>query len=99
MFVGGDGVELDKGVAWWEGGIRSTLYNHYLTPNSQLLFDCFSYNPLRPGWKAARSNHSGGVNVLFCDGHIQFVKNSINSTAWTGIGTRNGGEVVSADAF
>ncbi len=93
------GWELDKGVAWWEGGIRSTLYNHYLTPNTKLLIDCVSYNPLRPGWKAARSLHPGGVNVIFCDGHVQFVKDSINTAVWTGLGTRNGGEVVSADAY
>ncbi len=93
------GWELDKGVAWWEGGIRSTLYNHYLTPNSKLLYDCVSYNPLRPGWKAARSLHPGGVNVLFCDGHVQFIKDTINPVTWTALGTRNCGEVISADAY
>jgi len=94
-----NGWELDKGVSWWEGGIRSTLYNHYLTPNSKLLYDCVSFNPLRPGWKAARSLHPGGVNVMFCDGHVQFIKDTINPVTWTALGTRNGGEVISADAF
>lgn len=93
------GWELDKGVSWWEGGIRSSLYNHYLTPNSKLLYDCVSYNPLRPGWKAPRSLHPGGVNVMFCDGHVQFIKDTINPATWTGLGTRNCGEVISADAF
>ncbi|MGZ3336750.1 MAG: DUF1559 family PulG-like putative transporter, partial [Isosphaeraceae bacterium] len=93
------GWELDKGVSWWEGGIRSSLYNHYLTPNSKLLYDCVSYNPLRPGWKAPRSLHPGGVNVMFCDGHVQFIKDTINPVTWTGLGTRNCGEVISADAF
>ncbi len=94
-----NGWELDKGVSWWEGGIRSTLYNHYLTPNPKLLYDCVGFNPLRPGWKAARSLHPGGVNVMFCDGHVQFIKDTINPVTWTALGTRNGGEVISADAF
>ncbi|WP_165227554.1 DUF1559 domain-containing protein [Aquisphaera insulae] len=93
------GWEFDKGVGWWEGGMRSTLYNHYLTPNAKLT-DCMGpQNPLRPAWKAARSLHPGGVNVLFCDGHVQFIKDSVNNAAWQGLSTRGGGEVISADAF
>ncbi len=64
-----------------------------------MLYDCVSYNPLRPGWKAARSLHPGGVNVMFCDGHVQFIKDSINTVTWTALGTRNGGEVISSDAY
>jgi prepilin-type processing-associated H-X9-DG protein len=48
---------------------------------------------------AARSQHSGGVNALLCDGHVQFIKNSINVIVWQGLGSRNGGEVIGADAF
>ncbi|MGC8642786.1 MAG: DUF1559 domain-containing protein [Isosphaeraceae bacterium] len=93
------GWELDKGVGWWEGGLRSTLYNHYYTPNSKL-YDCMGpQNPLRPAWKAARSNHPGGVNVLFCDGHVAFVKDSVNLMSWRALASRNGGEVLSANAF
>jgi len=93
------GWELDKGVGWWEGSLRSTLYNHYYTPNSKL-FDCMGpFNPLRPAWKAARSLHPGGVNSLFCDGHVQFVKDSVNLNTWTALSTRAGGEVISADSF
>ena len=70
-----------------------------LTPNSKQLYDCVSYNPLRPGWKAPRSQHPGGVNVMFSDGHVQFIKETINTVTWTALGTRNGGEVISADSF
>ena len=79
--------------------MRSTLYNHYLTPNSKN-YDCMGpQNPLRPAWKAARSNHAGGVNVLFCDGHVAFVKEVVNLAIWQGLSTRSGGEIISADAF
>jgi prepilin-type N-terminal cleavage/methylation domain-containing protein/prepilin-type processing-associated H-X9-DG protein len=93
------GWRLDKGYGWWDGDYRTTLYNHYLTPNSKL-FDCWqSSPPHNPAWKAARSNHPGGVNVLFCDGHVQFIKDSVNLVTWRGLSTRSGGEVLSSDAY
>lgn len=45
------------------------------------------------------SNHSGGVNVLMGDGSVKFVKSTINQGTWWALGTRNGGEVVGADAY
>ncbi|MGD9126663.1 MAG: DUF1559 domain-containing protein [Planctomycetia bacterium] len=41
---------------------------------------------------AARSLHPGGVNVVFCDGHVQFVSNEVNLDAWRAAGTINRGE-------
>ena len=84
-----------RGSAWIWGQASTTLFNTYLTPNSPTP-DTFSHNR---GWFAARSNHPGGVNALFCDGHVQFCKNTINPATWRSLSTRNGGEVVSADAF
>jgi hypothetical protein len=34
------------------------------------------------------------VNCLFADGHVSFIKQSININVWRAIGTRNGGEVI-----
>lgn len=45
------------------------------------------------------SNHSGGVNVGFCDGSVRFIKNSIDLKTWWALGSRAGGEVVSAQAY
>ncbi len=45
------------------------------------------------------SNHPGGVNMLFLDGSVKFVKDSIGYQAYYGISTVSGGEVVSADAL
>ena len=43
--------------------------------------------------------HSGGVNALFGDGSVRFIKSTINLAAFRYILTLNGGEVVSADQF
>ena len=45
------------------------------------------------------SNHPGGCNVLFGDGSVKFIKGSIDIKIWWGLGTRNGGEVISADSY
>jgi prepilin-type N-terminal cleavage/methylation domain-containing protein/prepilin-type processing-associated H-X9-DG protein len=48
---------------------------------------------------AATSNHPGGVNALFADGSVRYVKNSISPVTWTALGTIAGGEVISADQY
>jgi prepilin-type processing-associated H-X9-DG protein len=47
----------------------------------------------------ARSYHPGGVNALFGDGSVHFVKSSTNGTVWRAVGTVRGGEVISGDSF
>jgi prepilin-type N-terminal cleavage/methylation domain-containing protein/prepilin-type processing-associated H-X9-DG protein len=93
------GWRLDKGLGWWDGDYRSTIYNHYLTPNSRL-YDCWQTSPPHnPAWKAARSNHPGGVVTLFCDGHVAFIKDTVNLATWRALSTRSSGEVISADSL
>jgi prepilin-type processing-associated H-X9-DG protein len=45
-------------------------------------------------YSAARSRHAGGVNVLFADGSVRFVRDSIGLATWQALGTMDGGEVV-----
>jgi prepilin-type N-terminal cleavage/methylation domain-containing protein/prepilin-type processing-associated H-X9-DG protein len=47
----------------------------------------------------ARSHHPGGVNALFGDGSVKFIKNSIDGRTWRALGTIHSGEVVSSDAY
>ena len=45
------------------------------------------------------SYHSGGSNYLFGDGSVKFLKLSINLKVYQALGSRAGGEVVSADSY
>ncbi|MDX2039165.1 MAG: DUF1559 domain-containing protein [Isosphaeraceae bacterium] len=45
------------------------------------------------------SRHPGGANFLFADGSVRFVKSTVNATVFSNLGTRNGSEVISADAY
>jgi prepilin-type processing-associated H-X9-DG protein len=45
----------------------------------------------------ANSNHTGGVNMLLCDGSVRFVSDGVSLATWRGLGSRNGGEVFDAD--
>ncbi len=94
--LSGDGWLLNKGAGWWDGNYQNALYNHYLTPNASRP-DCIVYH--NPGWKAARSLHPSGVNLLYCDGHAAFVKDTISLSTWRAVSTRSGGETISADAL
>ncbi len=97
-----------RGVAWPFGAPGHSLYNHRRPPNDSLP-DCRGGTPgsdgSEPGWShlslnfAARSRHPGGVNALFCDGRVQFVRNSISARVWQSLGSRNGWEILSASDF
>jgi prepilin-type processing-associated H-X9-DG protein len=47
----------------------------------------------------SRSRHPGGVNTLFGDGSVHFMKSSINPLTWVALGTIAGGEVISSDSY
>ncbi len=91
-----DGWLLNRGSSWWDGNYQNALYNHYLTPNAPHP-DCIVYH--NPGWKAARSLHPGGVNLAFCDGHVAFLKDTVNPLTWRAISTRGGGEALSGASY
>ncbi len=86
-----------RGFMWASGEARCVSYNHYYTPNSRS-FDCIANDPSKSyiavGYRAARSRHSGGVNVLLGDGSIRFVRDSVTPTNWRYLATRANGEVV-----
>jgi len=79
------------------GTLRWNAYTHICPPNS---IPCGSnqvgsVNDCLP----PTSNHSGGVNIGFCDGSVKFVKNSVSTQAWWGLGTRAGNEVIDSGSY
>ena len=80
----------------------ATLFNTVVPPNGQN--DAWAYcSMVGSGGCSNISNadsyHSGGANVLMADGHVSFVKDSINQRTWWGLGTIAGGEVISSDSL
>jgi prepilin-type N-terminal cleavage/methylation domain-containing protein/prepilin-type processing-associated H-X9-DG protein len=49
--------------------------------------------------KGFKSLHPGGANMLLSDGSVRFLKSSINRITYAALGSKAGGEVVSADAL
>lgn len=48
-------------------------------------------------YSSARSFHTGGVNVVFADGHVTFITDSIDLGLWQSLGTIDAGEVIPAE--
>jgi len=92
-----DAWSNDRGQEWSRGSFIMASYNNFYTPNSSYP-DCTDAGR-NAAVTAARSLHPGGVNTLFCDGHIQFTKDSVGLTTWRALSTRAGNEVVSSDAY
>ena len=86
-----------KGEWWAFAG--TMIYSHTNFPNR---YAC-QYNDQNNDWRAtitmvnASSMHPGGVNTLFMDGSVRFIKSSIGYQAWYAIATNADGEVVSSD--
>lgn len=78
----------DRGGGWIRGLEPWTLVNGYLTPNNRTP-DYAAHGRL---WSGPRSHHAGGVHLLFGDGRVRFVNDSVNSSVFRGLFTRHGSE-------
>ena len=43
------------------------------------------------------SDHGGGCNVLFGDGSVRWIKQTIYPYTWVALSTRNGGDIAGGD--
>jgi prepilin-type N-terminal cleavage/methylation domain-containing protein/prepilin-type processing-associated H-X9-DG protein len=85
---------------WWGYG-ATMIYSHTQLPNrtSCVYHDINQDTRGTITMVSASSNHPGGVNVLFMDGSVRFVKNSVNFRPWYAIATPHKNEAVSSDSF
>ncbi len=92
-----------RGYRWADDATGWTLFNTIQQPNDTYngcRFGCDAFcDPSCGSFYGASSAHPGGVNVLMGDGSVKFVKNTINRATWWSLGTKAGGEVISADSY
>jgi prepilin-type processing-associated H-X9-DG protein len=83
----------------------TTVPMNYQTPVSCDI--CGGFTSTNSNWNCRcaytntgfKSKHPGGCNFLFADGSVHFLKQSIAMTTYCALGSRNGGEVISSDAY
>ncbi len=59
----------------------------------------FTANYETPRVNSFGSLHPGGANFAMADGSVRFIKQTIAQPTYHALGTRAGGEVISADAY
>jgi prepilin-type processing-associated H-X9-DG protein len=97
---------------WVDGAVHETGFTTAWPPNRRIVrsggdpaqdLDLIGTRESRGGPTFAavtsRSYHAGGVNALFGDGSVRFIKDTINGGTWRALGSIRGGEVISGDAY
>lgn len=90
------------------GLARPTFYQNAPYPQHVQFLPNAPYNtipPQPPGYNPRRltyawtmgSAHPGGLNMVFADGSVRFLKDTIDAAIWWSIQTMQGGEIVGAD--
>jgi prepilin-type N-terminal cleavage/methylation domain-containing protein/prepilin-type processing-associated H-X9-DG protein len=93
------------GATWSIGDMSCTTYNHVAAPNARTCAGMDSSMMMNMSMAnmavqlPPSSYHPGGVNVLFGDGSVRFLKESVALAVWRALSTRNGGELVSGSDF
>ncbi len=100
------GTNNDRGLRWQTGSPGLSLTNIIITPNatqyqfSGCRWDCSAGCGVDFGHlHVPSSNHPGGVNTLFTDGSVRFVKSGVSQQTWMSLGSRDGEETVSSDSY
>lgn len=75
------------GAPWVDG---KNAYQHVNVPNGR---SC-GFMPALKATMTATSRHTGGVQVLMCDGAVRFTSENIDVGVWRAVGTRDGQEVI-----
>ncbi len=82
--------------SWSHGLFGETIYNHVLNIDGNA---CTYGSDINYGSYPAASYHSSSVNVLFVDGHVNLVANTIDLAIWRGLATFGGNEIISDSQY
>ena len=80
-----------KNALWYDGAYGSTMLNFNSIPNSH---NCLYDSSIDYANFPCGSYHSSGVNMLFLDGHVLFMSNSVSLSTYQAVSTRSGGDAV-----
>lgn len=85
------------GRSWMSGwALTAPTYMHLKTPNTWMgHFGTSQYDG--DFMVTPSSRHPGGINLVRCDGSVQFLADEIGLETWWALGSRNGKEVLSID--
>lgn len=99
-----------RGLTWWGPGSGATAHYAPNTSSPDALNGGFCVNQPASGMPcqgytsladatnplifSSRSQHTGGVHVLMCDGAVRFVSNNINITTWRNLSSMADGQVI-----
>jgi hypothetical protein len=93
------GIVRSNSLVWFSstGAINGTS----LPINWTLLRSVRQGRPFGSSWtgRGFTSHHPGGTTVALTDGSVRFLAETINQRVFNALGSRAGGEVVSADQF
>jgi prepilin-type processing-associated H-X9-DG protein len=85
---------------YWIAGTQYNQYNHVLTINQPSCSNTVASAQIGIlNAVSATSNHPGGANVVFTDGHAQSLRESMLLFLWRALGTRCGSEVISSESY
>jgi prepilin-type N-terminal cleavage/methylation domain-containing protein/prepilin-type processing-associated H-X9-DG protein len=82
-----------RGLEYYRGLAALSNYTHTIPPNYNG-YDCGDDTTFNTAHIAARSYHTGGVNVCFADGSVHFISNGITFATWQALGTRAAGDLM-----
>jgi prepilin-type processing-associated H-X9-DG protein len=78
--------------------VRSTDATGKIEDGGCCAINCTNYSTLGDAPRQLYSFHTGGVNVLRCDGSVAFMQQGISSPTLAALISKVGGEVVGSDA-
>jgi prepilin-type N-terminal cleavage/methylation domain-containing protein/prepilin-type processing-associated H-X9-DG protein len=106
--IQGQGGDDLRGFIWWGNASGFTAFNLPNSNAPDVMtgglcnvpatwnIPCTTINSQSfPKMSSARSRHSpGGVNVVFCDGHVAWIGDSVSLPVWRALSTTQGNETV-----